>query len=84
MLARLDRYRLNAREVRAMRYDKSSYHRGMFLTNYPVVTKSDTPPKYGLPLKKPPPTSLAEIKERLKAAIFLLAEIARSVRRGTG
>ena len=25
-----------------MRYDKSSYHRGMFLTSYPVITKSET------------------------------------------
>jgi hypothetical protein len=24
-----------------MRYDKSSYHRGMFLTSYPAITKSD-------------------------------------------
>ena len=66
-----------------MRYDKSSYHRGMFLTSYPVVTKSGTPARYGLPLKKPPTTSLAEI-EGLKAAKKRLAEIAASVRRGTG
>jgi hypothetical protein len=67
-----------------MRYDKSSYHRGMFLTSYPVVTKSDPPAKHGLPLKKPPTASLAEIEERLKAAKKRLAEIANSVRKGTG
>ena len=69
-----------------MRYDKSSYHRGMFLTSYPVITKSETPARYGLPLplKKRPPTSFAEIEERLKAAKKRLAEIAHSVRRGTG
>ena len=54
-----------------MRYDKSSYHRGMFLTSYPVVTKSDTPARYGLPLKN------------TQANATSLAEIARSVRRGT-
>ena len=67
-----------------MRYDKSSYHRGMFLTSYPVITKSETPARYGLPLKKPPATRLAEIEGRLKAAKKRLAEIAHSVRRGTG
>ena len=67
-----------------MRYDKSSYHRGMFLTSYPVITKSETPARYGLPLKKRPPTSFAEIEERLKAAKKRLAEIAHSVRRRTG
>jgi hypothetical protein len=65
-----------------MRYDKSSYHRGMSLTSYPVVTKSDTPVRYRLPPKKPPTTSLAEIEVRLKAAKKRLAEIAASVRRG--
>ena len=68
-----------------MRYDKSSYHRGMFLTSYPVITKSgETPAKYGLPLKKRPSTNFAEIEERLKAAKKRLAKIAHSVRRGTG
>src|SRR6476660_7481265 len=47
-----------------MRYDKSSYHRGMFLTTYPVIAKSETPARYGLPLNKRPPTSFAEIEER--------------------
>ena len=67
-----------------MRYDKSSYHRGMFLTSYPVITKSETPARYGPPLKKQLPTSFAEIEERLKAIKKHLAEIAHSVRRGTG
>ena len=67
-----------------MRYDKSSYHRGMFLTSYPVITKSETPARYGLPLKKRPPASFAEIEELLKAAQKRLGEIAHSVRRRTG
>ena len=67
-----------------MRYDKSSYHRGMFLTSYPVITKSETAAGYGLPPKKRPATRLAEIEERLRAAKKRLAEIAHSVRRGTG
>ena len=67
-----------------MRYDKSTYHRGMFLTSYPVITKRETPARYGLPLKKQPPTSFAEIEERLKATKKRLAEIAHSVRRRTG
>ena len=66
-----------------MRYDKPSYHRGMFLTSHPVI-KSETAARYGLRLKKRPPTSFAEIEERLKAAKKRLAEIAHSVRRGTG
>jgi hypothetical protein len=57
-----------------MRYDKSVYHRVMFLTSYPVI-KSETPARYGLPLKKRPPTSFAEIAS---------AEIAHSMRKGTG
>ena len=67
-----------------MRYDKSSYHRGMFLTSYPVITKSETTAGYGLPPKKRPPPRFAEIEERLKAAEKRLAEIAHSVGRGTG
>jgi hypothetical protein len=56
----------------------------MFLTSYPVITKSGTPARYGLPLKKQPPTSFAEIEKRLNAVKKHLAEIAHSVRRGTG